>query len=135
MALEEAPQAFGSKLADWSGAGDTEARWRGRLESVPANFVAYLDSSPVGQASGAQTDKPGVVELISLWVAPEARGSGVGHGLIQAVQTWARTERAGSLVLWVKVDNASAISLYEREGFMRTGPNIHEGECEMLVRL
>ena len=31
-ALAEAPNAFGSTLAEWQGAGDTEQRWRARLQ-------------------------------------------------------------------------------------------------------
>ncbi|HEX5569527.1 MAG TPA: GNAT family N-acetyltransferase, partial [Streptomyces sp.] len=31
-ALTEAPHAFGSRLADWQGAGDREERWRARLD-------------------------------------------------------------------------------------------------------
>lgn len=34
-ALREAPYAFGSKLADWQGDGDTQERWRDRLATVP----------------------------------------------------------------------------------------------------
>jgi len=41
-ALAEAPGAFGSTLAEWTGAGDTEARWRARLVTVPFNVVARL---------------------------------------------------------------------------------------------
>ena len=33
--LAEAPAAFGSALAEWTGKGDTEHRWRARLSSVP----------------------------------------------------------------------------------------------------
>jgi hypothetical protein len=33
-ALAEAPAVFGSTLADWTGEGDTEDRWRARLSSV-----------------------------------------------------------------------------------------------------
>ena len=42
-ALREAPYAYGSTLAQWQGAGDTEQRWRYRLDSVQFNVVAYLD--------------------------------------------------------------------------------------------
>ena len=37
-ALAEAPDAFGSTLAEWSGAGDTEQRWRTRLHGVALNL-------------------------------------------------------------------------------------------------
>lgn len=42
-ALEEAPYAFGSTLADWQGQGDTESRWRERLADVPLNVIADLE--------------------------------------------------------------------------------------------
>lgn len=38
-ALAEAPQAFGSRLADWQGEGDREERWRDRL-SIPGSCNA-----------------------------------------------------------------------------------------------
>lgn len=134
-ALEESPEAFGSTLVDWSGDRDVEQRWRERLEKVPANFIAYWGGAPVGQASGVATDRSGQVELISVWVAPEARGVGVGRGLLDAVREWARDQQAHSLVLSVKVGNAPAIALYEREGFELTTSPVVDGECEMLQRL
>src|SRR5579875_3297701 len=39
-ALAEAPWAFSSTLAQWSGPGDTEARWKDRLAGVALNLVA-----------------------------------------------------------------------------------------------
>ena len=38
-ALTDAPGAFGSTLAEWSGTGDTEQRWRARLGDVALNLV------------------------------------------------------------------------------------------------
>jgi GNAT superfamily N-acetyltransferase len=94
-ALAEAPEAFGSRLADWQGEGDRAERWRDRL-ALPGsyNLVALLDDQPVGMASGVPADEPGVAELISMWVSPTARGRGVGDRLIQEIEKWARQGQA-----------------------------------------
>lgn len=121
-ALGEAPQAFGAQLADWQGDGDLEERWRGRL-AIPGshNVVVRLDGRAVGMASGVPTSAPGTVELISMWVAPEARGRGVGDALMQEIERWARSVGASVLRLSVADDNTAAAALYERHGFRFTG--------------
>ena len=120
-ALAEAPYAFGSRLADWQGAGDRPERWRDRL-ALPGsyNLVAVLDDQPVGMASGVPSDDPGVVELISMWVSPVARGRGVGDRLIDGVERWARREQAKIFRLSVTSGNEAAERLYRRCGFVRT---------------
>lgn len=120
-ALAEAPYAFGSRLADWQGAGDREERWRDRL-SIPGscNIVALLDGQPAGMASGIPGDRAGEAELISMWVSPAARGQGVGDFLIAAVERWARCYGAGVLKLAVAEGNPSARALYRRSGFEDT---------------
>lgn len=50
-ALAEAPAVFGSTLADWTGEGDTEDRWRARLSSVPFNAIVTCDGEPAGMVS------------------------------------------------------------------------------------
>ncbi|WP_203695139.1 GNAT family N-acetyltransferase [Catellatospora coxensis] len=119
-ALAEAPYAFGSRLADWQGDGDRPERWRGRLE-IPGsyNLVALLDGRPAGMASGVPTEDR-VVELISMWVRPDARGRGVGDRLLAAVEQWARQERAQVLKLAVVEGNDAATGLYRRNGFQLT---------------
>ncbi|HEX6499910.1 MAG TPA: GNAT family N-acetyltransferase [Micromonosporaceae bacterium] len=120
-ALSEAPYAFSSRLADWQGDGDREERWRARL-AIPGSYnaIALLDGEPVGMASGVPGDD-GVAELISMWVAPAARGRGVGDALIDAVAQWARRRGSRTLRLAVRSDNAAARVLYERNGFRYTG--------------
>lgn len=120
-ALTEAPEAFGSRLADWQGDGDREQRWRDRL-SIPGsrNLVAVLDGRPVGMASGVPTADPLAPELISMWVHPDARGRKVGHLLIDAIAQWARESGADRLQLAVMPDNARAKALYRRAGFTQT---------------
>lgn len=122
-ALAEAPYAFGSALSDWQGPGDSERRWRDRL-AIPGshNVVAVLDAVPVGMASGVRTDLPHLVELISMWVAPPARGKGVADRLIEEIESWATMAcRAETLRLAVMPDNGQAIALYRRHGFADTG--------------
>ncbi|WP_030796337.1 GNAT family N-acetyltransferase [Streptomyces sp. NRRL S-337] len=122
-ALTDAPEAFGSRLADWQGEGDREERWRGRL-SIPGShhLAAVLDGKPVGMISGVPGPDNGVVELISMWVSKDARGQGVGDHLLGAVEQWARRMRTGTLQLAVRPGNENAIALYRRNGFHDTGP-------------
>jgi ribosomal protein S18 acetylase RimI-like enzyme len=120
-ALREAPSAFGSALADWQGAGDTESRWRDRLARVAFNVVAFFGQAPVGMVSG--NHHPPEVELISMWVAPLARGKGVGDQLVDAVVDWATVQGALRVVLSVKTGNCRAIHLYQRHQFVETGPS------------
>ena len=120
-ALAEAPYAFGSTLADWSGERDTEARRRARLTTVPFNVVAYLEGKAAGIASGAEGDEDDARELISMWVAPFARGRGVADALVGEVIRWAREQRAAKLVLGVVEDNARARNFYRRLGFLDAG--------------
>jgi ribosomal protein S18 acetylase RimI-like enzyme len=130
-ALAEAPHAFGSLLADWQGEGDREERWRARLD-IPGSYnivaVPVLgmptdgpEPEPVGMASGVPTDADDAVELISMWVAPAARGLGVGELLIGAVTDWAARGGARTLRLSVTDGNAAAQRLYRRTGFLPTG--------------
>ncbi|HEY1569964.1 MAG TPA: GNAT family N-acetyltransferase [Pseudonocardiaceae bacterium] len=116
-ALAEAPHAFGSTLAEWQ--DESEERWRARL-AIPDshNVLVVADDRPVGMASGVPED--GRAELISMWVSPTARGMGVGNVLIAEIARWA-AGRADALYLSVMPDNAAAIALYARNGFVDTG--------------
>lgn len=119
-ALADAPFAFGSQLADWVDA--EESRWRARL-NIPAshNVIAVLDGTPVGMASGLLSDEePGVVHLISMWIAPPGRGQGVGDRLMAQIETWARADSAHTLKLSVVEGNKNAHALYLRSGYVDT---------------
>lgn len=133
-ALADSPRAFGSRLSDWQGDADREERWRARL-SVPGahDVVALLDGAPVGMGSGMPA--VGAAELVSMWVAPPARGHGVGDLLVATVVEWARPSFA-ALRLTVKVDNPAARGLYLRNGFVEA-PDVpaDDGEVAMVLRL
>jgi len=134
-ALEEAPYAFGSTLADWQGQGDTEARWRSRLLDVPLNVVAEWQGTAAGMASGTALAPDGSIELISMWVAAFARGHGVGDSLVNAVTEWAREQQASSVALAVFGDNERAVALYRRHGFIDVKAGSSTTAERKMVRL
>jgi GNAT superfamily N-acetyltransferase len=115
-ALRDEPTAFASTYEREITFG--EAEWRKRFGERSVTFLADLPQvSPAGIAGGLG-DQPRVVELVSMWVAPTARGHGVGEVLVRAVAEWAGDR---GLHLWVNEGNLRARVLYERCGFAVTG--------------
>ena len=134
-ALTDAPDAFGSTLSYWSGDGDTELRWRKRLDDVPLNLVALVDGVPIGQASG-MVGEDGRAELISMWVSPGARGTGIADALVEAVAEWAEGVGASEIRLSVRRANDRAIRRYLRSGFVHIDePGDEPAELAMVRRL
>jgi GNAT superfamily N-acetyltransferase len=127
--LKDAPYAFGSTYE--REVATSEGSWRERL-AMRAQFLAVLDGQVAGTAGGYVSDE-GVAELISMWVAPDARGKGAGDALVDAVLAWAREANKPTIRLWVANGNDSAENLYARHGFKPTGvvKPIHEGEKRM----
>lgn len=80
--------------------------------------------------------------LFSLWVAPEARGQGLGAALVQAAIAWARGRGHDRLLLDVGDANRTAIALYAALGFEPTGrtgtlppPRTHVREHQRVLAL
>ncbi|WP_205740863.1 GNAT family N-acetyltransferase [Haloactinopolyspora alba] len=117
-ALADAPHAFRFGVEGWRNGG--EQQWHERF-LVPGtyNLLAEMDGRLAGMARGVRADD-GVRELRSVWVAPAARGRGVGDRLIEAVVSWATTFGATALRLSVVPANEAAIALYRRHGFADT---------------
>ena len=117
--LKDAPDAFGTtflEAATWP-----QESWSKQIQALPT-FVAVLDGLDGGIVLGApHTHKADMAYLISMWVAPNARGVGVGEALIDAVIDWGRTEGFACLLLDVGDNNKLARALYERKGFKPTG--------------
>ncbi len=117
--LRDAPDAFGATY-DEAAARPSEG-WRRQLVDL-ATFVAVVDGVDAGLVrAGPVADDPGAAMLLSMWVAPAARGRGVGDALIGAVAAWARAAGHARVLLDVGDHNAPAIALYARNGFEPTG--------------
>jgi ribosomal-protein-alanine N-acetyltransferase len=63
---------------------------------------------------------PDAMHVMSLAVAPERRGQGIGAELMARVAEEARSAKLRSVSLDVDVGNDAAIRFYEREGFVGT---------------
>jgi ribosomal protein S18 acetylase RimI-like enzyme len=117
--LRDAPDAFGSTY-DETVARPLES-WSDQLRKF-ATFVVVRENADVGLVRCAPDDTHrDTMWLISMWVAPEARGQGVGESLIDAAVDWARAAGATRIVLDVADDNRTAILLYSRKGFEPNG--------------
>ena len=118
-ALQDAPQAFASTYE--REAVFTEADWQRRIVGG-GGFLAYapeFGTAPAGIAGGFEIAS-GTIELVSMWVSPQARGHGIGRALVQAVVGWAQARDATRVHLWVTENNGHARLLYERCGFQAT---------------
>jgi ribosomal protein S18 acetylase RimI-like enzyme len=124
-ALADAPSAFSSTLAEARLRSDRQWRdWTARLAAGVATigFVADDGEALHGLVVGYErTEQPERVALVSLWVAPESRGRGLGSALVERVVEWAEDRGADAVTLWVNEENAAAVGLYERAGFTATG--------------
>lgn len=121
-ALADAPYAFTTQLADVVGRSDEE--WAGityRRASDPngVTYFAALDGTPCGMAACVLTDLG--AEMLAVWVAPRRRRQGVAEAMVDYARAWALARGADQLVVGVFADNAGAIALYRRVGFVDTG--------------
>lgn len=116
--MQDAPHAFGSTYG--AEVNRTEERWRSALADR-ARFVAESEGEVIGTVGGGASDVTGTAALTALWVAPAARGRGVGEALVNTVLAWAKDAGYEQVMLWVVEGNSAAESLYRRTGFRRTG--------------
>lgn len=108
------PDAFGSTIDEV--VATTEAQWRVRLAEPSLHLVACQGSLAVGMAAVTHG-----FDLGSVWVRVTARGSGVGHRLVEAALRWATSRQAPVVHLAVRETNAAAIGLYRTHGFVEVG--------------
>jgi GNAT superfamily N-acetyltransferase len=145
-ALKTVPSAFGSTYEREAAFGEPD--WLRRI-ARGGNFLANIPEAGIPEAGipeagipeagipqagipqagasepagliGGYPETADIVELVSMYVRPEARGRGVGEALVATVFGWAQERGAKTVHLWVTESNDHARALYERCGFEPTG--------------
>ena len=124
-ALQESPNAFSSTYAKESQLPDEEwvrraSRWGG--DGSDAMFLAFDGEAACGIiGSYVEDDNSRHAQVISMWVDPAFRRTGVGGVLIDAVVEWNQSRGLREIKLMVTSVNHGAIRFYERMGFAMTG--------------
>ncbi|HEY8164154.1 MAG TPA: GNAT family N-acetyltransferase [Gemmatimonadaceae bacterium] len=102
-------------------------------EVTPGNgifLVARLFDRAVGCGAMRCLREPGLIsvlgpdvgELKRMYVAPEVRGQGIGHALLERLESEARALGVVRLVLETGDRQTEALALYDRAGFARIPP-------------
>ncbi len=140
-ALDESPDAFVASYDAES--AETEDFWRQRMVRSQ-RLLAERDGQALGVVSLGESDdgNPDTAQLFGLWVAPQARGTGVASALVRAGADAALSQGRTQLAYWVGTDNGRAVAFASGFGFrpgnlrrpMRV-QNDADGEQELMMVL
>ncbi|MFO0628827.1 MAG: GNAT family N-acetyltransferase [Polyangiales bacterium] len=119
-ALADAPDAFSATLDDED--GQPPSFWQQRLGASDAStLLATRGGEDLGTAVLSAPAATADAWLYAVWVAPGARGLGVGDALLDEAAWRARGMRRARLCLDVGDRNTPARALYARHGFRPRG--------------
>jgi GNAT superfamily N-acetyltransferase len=146
--LAEDPDAFDQTVADADAKGvQPLADLLGQAgEDRELVLFGEVDGAAVGLVFVSRSRRPRSrhrARLWGMWVAPQARGVGVGAALLAEALRWCRDVGVEMVDLWVVTDHHRAIRVYERAGFRICG-TAHDGmrwqgvpqdEHQMIIHL
>ena len=93
---------------------ETHAAWFPAALQRTRMLIAELDGEPLGMA---RLDDSADGQTVSLNLAPERRGQGLGRRILQAVCG----DAAGALLAEIRDDNAPSLRIFQACGFVETG--------------
>ena len=119
-ALSDSPASFLSTFAEERQYG--QHRWEAELGRGDWLVGTGDDAAEALLGATRGGDIPGVDRYLSyLWVAPPARGRGLGTTLVTRMLTQLREREVPRVWLWVLDGNDAAQRLYRNVGFESTG--------------
>lgn len=125
QALADSPDAFGSTHG--AEVARTDEAWASRIATLAAGqdqaYFARNNEAVCGLVwCQLSAQEPGRADIYQMWVAPAARGQGVGRALLDEAIAWAAAQGAKRVCLGVTVGETPATQLYSTVGFRPSGP-------------
>lgn len=104
----------------------TEAQFWSELAADNRYFIAALEDDRLVGYADLYLNPP-EAEIQTIAVHPEAQGGGIGTELLTSMFAAAIAGGCSRILLETRADNAPAISLYEKHGFVLNGrrPNYY----------
>lgn len=113
---------FAEINARFSGGFDRAERESDSRDFLPPRgcmLVAHLFAEPVG-CGALRTLEPGLGEIKRMWIAPDARGLGLGRRLLAELERIAKRRRMRAIRLDTNESLAEALALYRSAGYRET---------------
>jgi RimJ/RimL family protein N-acetyltransferase len=121
------PAAFWDDAAAASAAGGSQRTFVGTDDD---------DDQWLGLALVHRDDeRPDEAVVNAMWVAPAARGRGLGHALCEACLAWAAERGLPRVRIHVFAGNGAARAMYEAVGFTPCGPGTPIAEGRVVHEL
>jgi GNAT superfamily N-acetyltransferase len=122
-ALRDAPMVFGSTFAREEGYAPEKWERRAAESATGERQAIFIAEPAVGMASGViDAEDAALAHLYAMWVAPDARGTGAGKALVDAVVGWATERGAERLITSVTEGNAAAAACCQGQAGARAAP-------------
>ena len=126
-ALRENASAFTSSFEEENGKPLSASLQRlaaSESEKLWAGFVGQQIAGMVGMSAETQLKNRHKAVLVSLYVAPEFSGQGLGLALVSTVVQQAKHSALARLLLTVTSNNHKALALYQKCGFQAFGTEL-----------
>lgn len=117
----ERDQAFWEERAAGGASGDSAAMFVAEDDEAWVGTVTVLVRRAGDVDHTGRRLAQGRADVVGVYVAPEARGTGAADALLDAAAQWSADQGFETLSLDVHVDNHRAQAVYRRAGFVPTG--------------
>jgi GNAT superfamily N-acetyltransferase len=138
-ALKTDPTSFGSTYEREAAFADDvweERVTRSAQGDDASTLIAFREGEAIGLVSAFRDEQaPRVFDVVGMWVAPEARGEGIGRRLLEEIETWIASCGGTEVRLAVTNVSAAARGLYASAGYEPDGRAEASGHTPGVVEI